>query len=35
MVDKYNFNVVPNDEQEEFTVDFGETIKVVENDFNQ
>ena len=35
MVDKYNFNLVPNDEQEEFTVDFGETIKVVENDFNQ
>lgn len=35
MVDNYNFNVVPNDEQEEFKVEFGEVFKVVETDFNK
>lgn len=35
MVDNYNFNVVPNDEQEEFKVEFGEIFKLVEADFNK
>lgn len=35
MVDITNFNVVPEDEEQNFTVKFGESVRVVEKDFNK
>ena len=36
MVDTTEFNLVPNNEEEEFTVDFGEVIRLAgSSDFNQ
>lgn len=34
MVDVQNFNLVPNDEEEEFLVDFGEVNQITTTDFN-
>lgn len=35
MVDIQNFNLVPNDDEEEFLVDFGEVTQVSTSDFNK
>ena len=35
MVDVQNFNLVPNDEEEEFLVDFGEVNQITTTDFNK